>query len=284
MSSHDRVVKRFYPNGQVESETTFSMGDGTSWVIKRWHPNGVLASEIPVKNGLSEGVAKFWSQSGEFVGSYEMREGTGIQKAWHADGTLMADISWLNGEMTGRQRAYFEGGQLIGQTYWLRGERVSKKQYYAASAEDPSLPRYEDSVKSEKSRKKTKTAKPAARREHTKADSFADAMLSTPGTREVLEWLRSGGSGTRTLGELPTQEASIRLAEEVYALGATKVWAVDINRDDPDSEGTGKLLVALPKSPTARSRVLEWCAEWAERKGYQSESDAAQPYVFVMLD
>jgi len=284
MSNNDRVERRFYPTGQVETEITHSEGQERCWVTKHWHPNGILESEVPVKNGVPEGVARFWNQNGELIGNYEMHAGTGVQKGWHPDGSLMAEISWVNGQRTGRQRSYFEGGELAVESYWIRGQQVSKKKYLAACLEDPSLPRYEATSKEGKPRAKTKQPKPTAVKQGIKEDSFIDAMLSAPGTREVLEWLRSGQPGTRTLGELPNQEASTKLAEEAYALGAIKVWAVEINMDDPDLEGTGKLIVSLPKAPAVRARVLEWCAEWAKRKGYEPETDEGQDHVFVMLD
>ena len=284
MSNKERVERHFYPTGELETEITHFEGQERCWLTKHWHRNGILESEVPVKNGIPEGVARFWNQKGEFIGSYEMRAGTGVQKGWHPDGSLMAEITWVNGQRTGRQRSYFEGGELAVESYWVRGQQVSKKKYLEACLKDPSLPRYEATSKVGKSKAMPKQPKATAIKPSIKKDSFIDEMLSAPGTREVLEWLRSGQPGTRTLGELPSQEASISLAEEVYALGAMKVWAVEIKTDDPESEGTGKLIVSLPKAQSARARVLEWCAEWAERKGYESETDVGQDHVFVMLD
>jgi|KBSSwiStaDraftv2_1062776.scaffolds.fasta_scaffold378249_1 hypothetical protein len=284
MSNNDRIEKRFYPNGQLETEITHFEGLERCWVTRHWHPNGILESEVPVKNGLTEGVARFWNQKGELIGTYEMHDGSGVQKGWHPDGSLMAEISWVNGERTGRQRSYFEGGELAVETYWVRGQQFSKKKYLAACLEDPSLPRYEATSKAGLPKTKRKRTTRAAVKQGIKEDFNVDAMLSAPGTMEVLEWLRSGQPGTRTLGELPSHEASIEVAKEIYALGAIKVWAVEINKDDPELEGTGKLIVSLPKAPAVRAHVLKWCAEWAERKGYEPESDVGQDHVFVMLD
>ncbi len=286
MSNTERVEKHFYPNGQLESELTYTYfkGSDRSWIIKHWHPNGVLESEMPVRNGVPEGVVKHWNEKGELIGQYEMREGTGVQKFWHPGGSLMVENSWVNYERTGRGRYYYEDREVGSETYEIRGRRVSKKKYLEACQNDPSLPRYDDISKAEPPKRKPKKATPAPAKGSVVESPLIQRMLSAPETKEVLGWLKSGQSGMRTLGELPDQESSIELAEEVYALGATKVWAVKIDNYGPDGENTGKLIVSLPKEPRKRKKVFAWCGEWAEQTGYDPEEDVGQEHLFVMLD
>src|ERR1043166_6628644 len=81
----DGLVRTHYPDGTVETEVCYDQGV-VHGVTKHWHPNGSLAAEIPMDRGQVEGVARFWSERGDLLGSYEIRNGTGVQKAWHSNG------------------------------------------------------------------------------------------------------------------------------------------------------------------------------------------------------
>lgn len=86
------------------------------------------------------------------------------------------------------------------------------------------------------------------------------------------------------MGELPTTEASLAMANELYARGATRVTAVKIDRYETGEENTGKLIVSLPKEPSARERLFAWCAECAEERGLEADRDTGQDHLLVMLD
>ncbi|MBE7500045.1 MAG: hypothetical protein HS113_06980 [Verrucomicrobiales bacterium] len=111
-----------------------------------------------------------------------------------------------------------------------------------------------------------------------------EELLSADSSKEALAWLQSGKLDSRMLGELPTTAASIEIVQELYALGAARVTAVNIATYDTGEENTGKLIVSLPKESSARARVFEWCAEQAEQLGFEPERDVGQEHVFVMLD
>ena len=87
----------------------------------------------------------------------------------------------------------------------------------------------------------------------------------------------------RSLGEHDSTEESIALVEELYAAGAAKVLAVDIDRDD-DGDNTGKLLIELSDDSADRNTVLTIAGKIAESQGFDAESDTGQRHVFVMLD
>jgi len=69
----------------------------------------------------------------------------------------------------------------------------------------------------------------------------------------------------------------------VYRLGARRVWAVEIDRED-EFENTGKLVLQLPKLPAKRKGLFAWAAQRARRTGHEPYMDEGQEYVFVMLD
>lgn len=108
-------------------------------------------------------------------------------------------------------------------------------------------------------------------------------LLADPEKMEALDWLKSSTDKCEhTLGEMPPDE-SLKMIQEVYALGAAHVWAVEIDKDD-DLEETGKLVLELPASNEERKQVFIWAANWAKRLGFDPEPDLGQSHLFVMLD
>jgi hypothetical protein len=112
-------------------------------IIRHWHPNGIQAAEIPERNGVIEGVAKQWNSAGKLLGTFEVRNGNGVEKIWGETGNLEVETTLVGGEWSGRQRGYADDGSVIAETYWIRGEVVSKKAYREACKVNRKLPRYE---------------------------------------------------------------------------------------------------------------------------------------------
>jgi hypothetical protein len=112
----------------------------------------------------------------------------------------------------------------------------------------------------------------------------AEYLLAQPNSSEVIEWLRGGKPGGRTLGELPTTDDSVVLAEELYSLGADRVTAVEIDRYETGDENTGKLVISLPLCGAARARIFNWSATNARQLGFDPDQDTGQKYLFIMLD
>jgi len=115
-------------------------------------------------------------------------------------------------------------------------------------------------------------------------DSFAQRFLDdTENTREALTWLKASEK-RNTVGELANTAASIRLVNSLYKAGATKVWAVEIDRYPGGTENTGKLVIELSSLPKARAEVLRLASRKSEAKGFGNINDGGQRYVFLMLD
>ncbi|MEO0769499.1 MAG: hypothetical protein AAFY72_08700 [Cyanobacteria bacterium J06649_4] len=115
-------------------------------------------------------------------------------------------------------------------------------------------------------------------------DEFVQRFFGLPSTKEALEWLRRNDhKRLRTLGEYDTTANSIQLVEEMYAAGAVRVLAVEIDAYE-DEENTGKLVIELPTTQKDREKVLSIVGKIAESQGYDPEPDEEQRYVFVMLD
>jgi len=252
-------------------------------VTRRWHPNGVLASEWHMRGGHPEGVGKQWNERGELLGTFEIKEGTGIQREWYADGNLGIETQWLHGKKTGRERAYSVDGEPAVDMYWLDNERVSKKQYVEACERNPELPRYDPERQARKARRTNEVPKQPADR-ISSSDELELQLLAGPAVREALAWLQETRQPSRSLGEATSQDESIRLVKRLYALGAVTVHAAEIDGATSEDQNTGRVVIELPQEQGARGQVMEYCGELAREQGFDPEPDAGQRYLLLMLD
>ncbi len=122
-------------------------------------------------------------------------------------------------------------------------------------------------------------------------DEIVAKLMRDPERTEVLAWLKEDTAEKRTLGELPSTEASIVLAEGAYRAGAAEVWVVDISRstvanveDEVMRASGGKLIVRLPEDSSSRTRFFRWEAEQAHSLGFDARRDEGQSHLFVPLD
>jgi hypothetical protein len=143
---------------------------------------GIVLSATTYKDGLEHGLARQWSADGKrLIGSYRMRNGTGIDLWWQETFTdppspYLAEVRyvmrghlhgyewWLNedqrsvheerhwrdGKLHGIEREWNRKGRLKRgfPRFFVAGARVGRSAYERAADEDPSLPklrRVEDS-------------------------------------------------------------------------------------------------------------------------------------------
>jgi hypothetical protein len=97
---------------------------------------------------------------------------------------------------------------------------------------------------------------------------------------EALEWLRDGPPNGRTLGEHRRTDQSIALVERLYAQGAEKVLAVDLQESQDGSGRTRYLLVELPEQHRRRDPLFHFEREHAEAHGFDGTPDEGQLYLF----
>ena len=105
-------------------------------------------------------------------------------------------------------------------------------------------------------------------------------LLRSKDKFEALAWLRD--SKYRNVGEMENGE-SIALVEELYALGATEVLAVEIGRTSP-YESTDILLATLPDDARIRQALFAWDAARVREMGYDPEVDVGQQHMFIWFD
>jgi len=280
------IERQWHPNGQLASESNW-LHDMPNGVNRNWHSNGVLAMEAPVKSGCTEGTVKQWDDKGNLLGSFEMRDGTGIQRIWYPNGPLKVEMSVVNGQFCGRQRTYFEDGEFCAEAYWLKGRQVSKKKYLEACAKDTALPRYEDDgvkptwkLPSTKYRRRKKLPSEAERKKH---DAAIAKIRAKPNQVEARQWLSTCPAGAiRTLGEMDG-EGTRETVEDGYGAGAQKIIVVGIQADDI-GETSDQMIVELPANGPKRRRVFEWANELALQSGFDPQEDWGQEILFIFFD
>jgi hypothetical protein len=74
--------------------------------------------------------------------------------------------------------------------------------------------------------------------------------------------LGKGAKQERELGELSKSEA-LKLARNLYRLGAVRIWATNIELDEDGAQYSKRLLIALPDASPKRSKIYELCADHA---------------------
>lgn len=79
-------------------------------------------------------------------------------------------------------------------------------------------------------------------------------------------WLTKSAKRPTELGEL-SRSKSLQLARRLYAMGATKVWATNIERDPDGAEYSKELIIALPEDMSKLGKIYELC------------SDPARPFI-----
>ena len=72
----DGLSKKYYKDGVV-SEMVFE--DDQPQVHKLYYPNGQLKSEVPIVNGLPNGVAKTYDENGKLISIQEYKDGEPVQ-------------------------------------------------------------------------------------------------------------------------------------------------------------------------------------------------------------
>lgn len=271
--NEEEIQRTYYPNGQIEWEGSFKNGIPHG-LNRRWHENGVLASEIYLKEGVPDGIGKQWDKTGKLILTYEIKNGTGIQKSWSEEQGIGGEISLVKGTFTGRQRTYFRDKTILGDTYWIKNKQVSKKRYIEECKKDASLPHYDDIEVEKKS--------PAAKKPPLpNNDDICRGILSLGKAKEAKEWFKSGKC---FLGEGKDEQGSKDLIESLYKAGVVKVWVFDINIDESGQQYSGRIIVEMPQKPGKRNKIFSICDEIAENLGFDPEEDCGQRYRLLMLD
>lgn len=276
-----QIQTQYYPNGQRHSEA--EMEDGVvNGICRLWSESGILLEEMSFRNGTYDGMCRQWNSRGELLGEFTIVNGTGVVVRWNDDGSLLCETSVVNGKWTGRHRVWADRTSVIADEYYILDKKVSRKKYLEEAARHPDWPQYlKDKSRVNKWLKQCKRRSVAPTSDELKE---LESMLANSQSKEALAWLQSGPPGSHTIGENWGHARSVAIVRNLYAYGAVRVTAVEIDRYEPHFENTGKLVVTLPDATKARAELFRWCNERAKRGGFDAVKDVGQKHLFISLD
>ena len=167
-------IRIFEENRQLQYECPLKNGLMHGTVYFFW--DGKVDFAEPYRNGLAHGTAKQWSPDGELLGTYTMKNGTGLdlwrskdhwgagsiylsEARYYKDGNRHGFEWWLDpdDQTRVREESHFLESLSHGierrwnskrklrrgyPKYWVRGQQVTKRQYISASSKDPTMPAF----------------------------------------------------------------------------------------------------------------------------------------------
>jgi antitoxin component YwqK of YwqJK toxin-antitoxin module len=140
-------------------------------LFRTWHDNGNLCEESFYIDGKEHGINKQYDYDGNFIGSYELYHGTGIDLWYSAKGVISEERYLKDGERQGYERwwngdnktiyreQHFQNGREHGicrewnqkgslrrgfPQYYVNGEKVMKAKYLKACIQDKTLPKFQE--------------------------------------------------------------------------------------------------------------------------------------------
>jgi hypothetical protein len=285
------VERSYYDNGNLRWEGELLPPEGSAIVgsphgiIRTWHDIGVLESETPFDHGLKDGTARQWNDKGELLGTCEMIKGTGVFRTWHPNGVISYETTLIEGVTTGRERVFWDTGELVCEEFYIDNKKVSKKKYQAACEQRPELPRYEDtSARKVRPATRATSKKPTTDVSAEDMAAIAQKMLQQASTREAKAWLAEGRENDYSFGEAIGYTEAVEMVDELYSLGAVKVYVAKIEGEIGEPQNAGRLLVELPQVPRKRKKVLAYCDVLGAEQGFERSRDVGQGFTIVMLD
>jgi hypothetical protein len=268
------IERCYYRSGQIHTEAG-ALDGKFHGLLRSWHRNGRLASREPYRYGLLHGVCRQWNEEGKLLGSYQMKNGTGIQRACYENGRLQMEFSTVNGRRTGRRRFWLRDGTLASEAWLIEDQNVSRMEYQKTATEHLDWPHYPN----ERSRPRTLSRKQFEIRVF---ELHCEWLVSRPNKHGASEWLAQGNAASRSMGQLGFQKAK-SLVAAVACHKADQVLAVDIYRSKQGKEFCDNLLIRLPKSKRQRLAIrrLFKCLPSRARCAVQPDKDDAREWLFV---
>ena len=272
-----RFQRTHFRNGQVHTEEPFLKAQ-LHGAYRSWHKNGRPASIEPHADGLPHGLATHWNSRGRKLGTYRLKNGTGVVRDWDDSGTLRSEISVVDGLFTGRSRTWLADGTLASERFFIQNRTVSRTHYAKACEADASLPRFVHDGK--------RPAREGAALDRKRFALFVSGQLSLPSSVPALGWLESRkGKARRFLGLLPTEAAAVRFVTKVIDAGATEVIAADTYSDKKGNHYCDTLFVGLPREKKARTAVRAACESLPKklRVVVLQETDQGETHLFLSM-
>ena len=271
------VVRRtWYRPGIVVLEERLA-GNRLHGPRREWHRNGQLAEEEIYRHGLLHGLCRQWNADGKLLGSFQMVNGTGVQKSWHDNGWLHMEFSTVEGQFCGRGRTWLRDGTLIADEITLFNLKATPAQYRRAAASDARLPKLRGRIG------KPPADGPAL--EQRTYRLFIAWQLKKRNRVEAQRWLKTVDKKKRTLGRFKRASAAAKFVGELYQAGAVRVIAPEVYHNRRGDQFADCLLVQLPKQAGQRQTVRAVCARFLKGGlgAIQPDQDWGETHLYVSM-
>jgi hypothetical protein len=271
------VVRRtYYRPGIVVQEHRY-VGDQLHGPQREFYRNGQLAEERIYRHGLAHGLCRQWNADGKLLGSFQMVNGTGLQKSWHDNGQLNMEFSTVAGKFCGHGRTWLRDGTLTGEDVTLFNREVTPAQYRRAAATDPRLPKLPGRI-----------GKPPVQNRALERHSyrvFVDWLLKKRSRVEARTWLAAADKKRRTFGRFKHDGTAVKFVGELYQAGAVQVIAPEVYHNKRGDQFADCLLVQLPKSIRQRQAIRAVCARYFKdgRGAVQPDQDWGESHLYVLM-
>lgn len=112
-----------FTNG--EGKVVGEQKEGKLSMLRVFYANGAKRSEIPMRNGMFEGEAKYFYSTGALKEQLTYRNGLadGISTEYYRNGKISSKTTMVKGEKTGAYSSYYVNGQLKTKGWLLKGNK-----------------------------------------------------------------------------------------------------------------------------------------------------------------
>jgi antitoxin component YwqK of YwqJK toxin-antitoxin module len=109
-----KVKKQYYTGGMLMSEFIMSDKTGTNGTLKRYGYDGKLTSIVMIKNGVKDGVERWFDPEGRVIQTIPYVNGRidGIRIAYYPNGDPMIETTYKRGFKNGPRTVYKKDGTI----------------------------------------------------------------------------------------------------------------------------------------------------------------------------
>ena len=109
-----KTKEEHYSNGKLKAIYSYNDKGLLDGVVKKYYPNGVLNSEATYKNDVREGILKKYDQNGYLVvvANFKDDKLDGLVNNFYNNGKLRREANFKDDKNEGMEKEYYEDGNL----------------------------------------------------------------------------------------------------------------------------------------------------------------------------
>ncbi len=272
----------------VESAETLKRAAASPWLIsdpwiahgihgfsRIWHKDGGISLSTAFREGLPFGATSWWDSKGVLRAFSVAVRGVEHTRNYSSSSALLGSVITVKDGAWGVHRVWGEAGELLTRAFQVRSTNVSERKFHAQflSAAMPAHHRAAilESLKPEYD---------VFNLERWMSIDLITQLLL--GAKEARSWMAA--SADRGVGEGRSKLDSAELIQQIYRLGATKVWVAEIKDEGDGAESSSILIIELPAGKAERAALLSWSNAIAESSGFDIEEDLGQAVIMTVMD